>query len=183
MSVLRRFAVLLTALACASLIVVSPTPAQAATKKRDPHDAPWAIDTRLVRLYQNWKGTVTVQMFSDTYNAGKKFNGLDVYYDTSGNNKADYRVHWGFTKDGDGYSDFGLFKVKGTKILKRVRCPGLSAKGRKKVRNIEVYVPRSCMKIKKRVRIYTLTWDYTKYRKGQPKRGRSDRAPNRGMLR
>lgn len=162
-----------------TLLVVTPDPARAASGRTDPRDAAAAIDTRRVRLFPNFRRAVIVQMYSFTYNAGRKFNGLDIAYDTRGNRRADYRLIWNFRKDGDGHQLFGLYRANGSRTGARVTCPGMSGKGRDRIHAIEVAVPRACMAIGKRVGIQTQTWNYTRYnRRNIPVRGFRDRAPN-----
>jgi hypothetical protein len=167
------------------LAAVGASPAQArpVPQRADPHDAPYPIDTRLVRLFPRLKDYVTIQAYSRTYRAGPRFNGMDVYYDTRGGLAADYRLLWAFGGDGDGFKRFQLLRVNGTDVVSTVDCPGISAKGRKRIRAIEAYVPRSCLTIRKKIGVKVITWDFKRYRRGTPVRGVSDVVPNRGWLR
>ncbi|WP_170219321.1 hypothetical protein [Nocardioides litoris] len=166
-----------------SVLTATAPSASAVVRRDDPDDSPVALDTRVVRLFASFRGTVTTQMIGSRYAYGKKFNGIEVYYDTRGGRGADYRLIWGFNRDGDRYQQFGLYRVQGRRVLAPVPCRGLDAKARPRKRTIEVYVPRACLSITKRPGVYTQSWDYTRYRDGRPVRGRVDRAPDRGYVR
>ncbi|WP_340539996.1 hypothetical protein [Nocardioides sp. GXZ039] len=146
-------------------------------------DAGSQYDTHQIVLYPAYRGWVAVQAYSNTYDVGPKFNGMDISYDTKGGRAADYRLIWDFRNDGDGHQRFVLLRVNGSDAISRVNCPSLTGKGRPRINAIEVLVPRNCMRIRKKVGVQVQTWDYTRYRKGNPVRGYRDKAPNRGWLR
>lgn len=182
---MRRIVVgLVLAALTTTLLVLGADAAHAVSGRNDPNDAAAAIDTRRVRLFPNFKRATVVQLYSNTYRAGRRFNGLDIAYDTRGNRRADYRLIWNFRGDGDRHHLFGLYRANGNRTGARVSCPGISGKGRDRINAIEVAVPRACLAARKRIGIQATTWDYTKYnRRNIPVRGFRDRAPNGSYLR
>lgn len=183
---MRRLLALITLLplVVAGFLTTTATPASAYAARNDPaSDAPSGIDTRVARLYENFKNTVTVQMYSNTYRPGAHFNGVEVDYDTAGSSAVDYRLVWSFKGDLDGYDQFVLLRVVGSRRT-AVDCPGMSAKVRGNGHLLEMYVPRSCMSLRKTVGVATRAWDYQRYSAGGvPTRGIYDRAPDRGWMR
>lgn len=181
---MKRTMTLLGAVVMAAVMTFSmATPAEAARQRvRDRADAPRPIDTRALYVQRQFQGYVVTTFASPTYNAGRRWNGLEVRYDAFGDGRLDFRLLWSFGGDGDGYERFALVRGNGT----LVDCPDAQAKSRK--RNgwafVFVYVPRSCLSLTKRVGVQGVTWDYTRYNSsGVPTRGRTDRAPNRGFAR
>lgn len=179
----RTMTLLGAALMAAVMTFSMATPAEAARQRvRDGADAPRPIDTRALYIQRQFRGYVVTTFASPTYDAGRRWNGLEVKYDSRGDRRLDYRLLWAFQGDGDGYELFTLVRGNGSPV----DCPNAQAKTRK--RNgwafVFVYVPRSCLSLTKRVGVQGVTWDYTRYNSsGVPTRGRTDRTPNRTFAR
>lgn len=167
----------------AVLILLLGSPAHAAKQRVGDRrgDAPAKIDTRVMDVWRRSHGDVVVAFGSPTYDAGRRWNGIQVRYDTRGGGRADYELRWSFGRDGDGYRFFGLVH-RGS----RVACAGLDSYSRRRDRWIFTYVhvPRRCLSITKSVGVQGVTWDYTRYTSsGTPARGYADRTPDRGFAR
>jgi hypothetical protein len=168
------------------VVIMAAGPAAAAQLIQDPHDSPWAYDTRAMKIWRNNNGYVEMAMSSNTYNAGAHWNGLSFLMDTRGAGYADYRVDWDFQGDGDGWSQLALYRVNGSDYINRLSCNGLDVKATKKNGwvNVYVWVPRGCMWINKNIGVRGYTWDWFRYHSdGSPARGYYDATPNRGMAR
>lgn len=172
------------ALMAAVMTFTLATPAEAAGQRvRDPDgDAANPIDTRVLYVQRQFEGNVVVTFGSPTYDSGRRWNGLEVKYDSRGDGHVDYRLLWSFEGDGDGYEGFVLVRGSG----EAVSCPDAQSKSRR--RNgwifVFVYVPRTCLAVTKRVGVQGVTWDYTRYDdNGVPARGYTDKTPNRTFAR
>jgi hypothetical protein len=168
------------------VVIMAAGPAAAAQLIQDPHDAGWAYDTRVMKIWRNDNGYVTVALSSNTFNAGPHWNGVAAVFDSRGAGFADFRVEWDFGGDGDGYSELALYRVNGSDTIGRVSCNGLDVKATKKNGwvNVYMFVPRACLAITKNVGVKGLSIDWTRYRAdGSPRSGLADYTPNSGFAR
>ncbi|HYJ67196.1 MAG TPA: hypothetical protein VEX15_05980 [Nocardioidaceae bacterium] len=130
-------------------------------------------------VYPRFKrGWLFVQISGHNLRPSRKFNGARVYLQTGGGSRPDWRVTYRLPGDGDGTAGVGLSRIRGWDSPGHlVGCSRLYAKWRVNVRKVEFGIPRGCIHRHGRVRVNGETWNYTRYRHGDPVYGRYDAVP------
>lgn len=107
----------------------------------------------------------------------RKLNGAELWIDTAPRNAGpEWRVVWHLPGDGDGLRGMYVARVAGFNGDGTIRrCPGRYAKKHIAEGYVEMQVPLSCIGWPSRIRIATVSWDYTRYNdRGRPTRGYND---------